>query len=201
MHGAVQSFERELHVFPGSVAPAHDAAAVLVHYDRQVAVDAAHLQVCNVADPHLIGALQLKIELLVGDRRVVALHGRTRVANCGHASLDAVRTHETCYAVLAHAMALAPERLVHPRAAIGTTAFGMHRPDLSGKGFVLALTLATLARAPGIEACSGDPVDTAHQPDVVFGPVYFDEGEDFRFRSEANRMAFFKSSCSSLSTL
>ncbi len=112
-----------------------------------------------------------------------------------------MRAHEACYAVLANAMALAPEHLVHAGTAVGAAAFKVNDPNLGGKRLVLALTLATLARAPGVIPRSRDPVDPAHQRESVLHPVYFDELEDFRFRSEANRMAFFKSSCSSLSTL
>ena len=118
-----------------------------------------------------------------------------------HARLDAMRAHEARYTMLADALAALTQRLVHARASVGTAALGVNGSDLHRKGFVLALTLATLARAPGIKARSRHSVDTAHERQVVLVPVYFDEGEDLRFRSEANRMAFFKSSCSSLSTL
>jgi hypothetical protein len=103
--------------------------------------------------------------------------------------------------MLAHAMAFAPERLVHTGTAVGTAAFQMNGPDLLCEALVAALPLATLTRAPRVKACPGYPIDPAHQREIVLHPVYFDELEDFRFRSEANRMAFFKSSCSSLSTL
>jgi len=112
-----------------------------------------------------------------------------------------VRSHEACDAVFSDPMAAAAQRSVNPRAAIGIAAFGMHHADLGGKRLVLALALATLARAPGVETCPRYPIDPAHQREIVLSPVYFDEGEDFRFRSEVNRMAFFRSSCSSLSTL
>src|SRR5688572_23427408 len=88
-----------------------------------------------------------------------------------------------------------------PRAAVDASAVGVHRADLRRQGLVLALTLATLARAPSVITGSGHSIEPAHHRNVVFGPVYFDELEDFRFRPEANRMAFFRSSCSSLSTL
>ncbi len=103
--------------------------------------------------------------------------------------------------MLAHAMALAPERLVHTRTAVGAAAFQVNGTDLLCQGRVAALPLATLTRAPRVIARPGYPVDPAHQGEIVPHPVYLDELEDFRFRSEANRMAFFKSSCSSLSTL
>jgi hypothetical protein len=103
--------------------------------------------------------------------------------------------------MFANAMTLVPQRPVHARAPIGAAAFAVNRSDLAGERLVLALTLATLARAPGVKARTRNPIDPAHQRELVLRPVYFDEGEDFRFRSEVNRMAFFRSSCSSLSTL
>ena len=112
-----------------------------------------------------------------------------------------MRSHEARHAMLSNAVAASAQRLVHARAPIGAAALAVNRSDLAGERLVLALTLATLARAPGIKARPRNPVDPAHQREIVLCPVYFDEGEDFRFRSEANRMAFFSSSCSSLSTL
>src|SRR3989338_1249452 len=55
--------------------------------------------------------------------------------------------------------------------------------------------MAGATTAPGIEPGTGDAVHAAHQSDGMVFPVYFDEVEDFRFRSEVNRMAFFRSSC------
>ncbi|MNC89203.1 hypothetical protein D3C83_51060 [compost metagenome] len=109
--------------------------------------------------------------------------------------------HEPGHAVLAHPVPALTQRLVYPRAAIDSAALTMHRTDLGRQRLVLALTLATLARAPGVEPGSRYPIHAAHQRESVLVPVYFDELEDFRFRPEANRMAFFRSSCSSLSTL
>src|SRR5574341_1218110 len=103
--------------------------------------------------------------------------------------------------MLAHAMAAPAQHLMNPRAAVGAAALLVHRPDLARERFVLALTLAALARAPGIEPGPRDPVEPAHHRHAVLCPVYFDELEDLRFRPEANRMAFFRSSCSSLSPL
>ena len=111
------------------------------------------------------------------------------------------RVHEPSNAVLPYVMAAVAQCMVHPGAAVGPAALGVNGTDLRGQELVLALTLAPLARAPGVITGSGDSVEPAHHRDVVFGPVYFDELEDLRFRPEANRMAFFRSSCSSLSTL
>jgi len=111
------------------------------------------------------------------------------------------RREQESEAMLAHTVALAPEHLVHTGTAVGAAAFKVNGPDLPGERFVAEFPLATLTRAPGVIACPSYLVDPAHQGEIVPHPVYFDELEDFRFRSEANRMAFFKSSCSSLSTL
>src|SRR5436190_9948658 len=184
MHSAVERLQRELHVVPGSIAPAHDPAAVLVHDHRQVAIDAAHLQVGDVAHPHLVACLELQLELPIRDAAEIALKTAVGVANRGHAGFDAVRAHEARYAVLAYAMAFALEHLMHSGTAVGAAALGMRRPDRGRQRLILAFTLATLARAPGVIPRSRNPVHPAHQRKVVLGPVYFDEGEDFGFRSE-----------------
>jgi len=155
----------------------------------------------DVADPDLVRALELEIELLVEDGSEVALHARARVADRRHAGLDPVGAHEASNPVLADPMAALAKSTMHPRAAVGTAALGVYYPDLGRQRLVLALTLATLARAPGVETRPRHPVEPTHQPHAVLSPVYFDELEDLRFRPEANRMTFFRSSCSSLSTL
>ena len=75
----------------------------------------------------------------------------------------------------------------------------MHRTDTFGQLPVLALTLATLARAPGIEPGSGHPVEPAHHRHAVLCPVYFDEREDLRFSIGSKPDGFFGSSYSSFS--
>ena len=109
--------------------------------------------------------------------------------------------HQARDPMLAYTVAFVPEHLVHTGTAVGATAFKVNGPNLLCESLVAALPLATLTRAPRIIACPGYLIDPAHQREIVLHPVYFDEFEDFRFRSEANRMAFFNSSCSSLSTL
>ena len=161
----------------------------------------ADLQIGDVAHPDLVRCAQPQLELLIAGAPKVALDARAGIANRRHARLDAVAPHEPRYAVLSNPMAAIAQHPVHPRTAVDPLAFGVNRLDLAGEQLVAALTLATLARAPGIKTRPRNPIDPAHQCQIVLRPVYFDEGEDFRFRSEANRMAFFKSSCSSLSTL
>src|SRR5207237_8686010 len=75
----------------------------------------------------------------------------------------------------------------------------MHRTDTFGQLPVLALTLATLARAPGIEPGSGHPVEPAHHRHAVLCPVYFDEREDLRFSIGSKADGFFWSAYSSFS--
>src|SRR5262249_53690815 len=191
----------ETHVFPGSKAPAHDAPAVAVHHHREVAVEGSNLEVGDVADPDLVGSLELQIELLVARPGVVALQSGTGVAQSRYARFDAVASHEPRDPILAHAVAAFAQRPVHPWTSVGAAALSMDAADLGRQGLVLALTLAALARAPGVVARPGHPVQPTHQGDAVLCPVYFDELEDLRLRPEANRMAFFRSSCSSLSSL
>src|SRR5512134_3794393 len=140
-HGAVQRPQRELYVLPRPIAPAHQPPAVLVHHHRQVAIDGAHLEVGDVAHPHLVRALELDIQALVGDRAEEALNARVRVADRRHARLDAMLAHETGNAMLADTVAAASQHPVHPRATVGATAFAVHRADLGRQRLVLALTL------------------------------------------------------------
>src|SRR4051812_29229961 len=121
----------------------------------------------------LIGPLELELQLFVANAGKEALCRRAGVPNLRHARLDAVPAHEARDAVLAHPMTSPAQHLMHPRASVGPTALHVCHADPLDQRLVLALTLATLARAPGIEARSRYSIDPAHQRDVVLIPVYF----------------------------
>jgi hypothetical protein len=104
-----------------------------------------HFQICDVTGPHLVGCLELYVELLLRYRGVVVLHARARVADRGYASLDAVRSHEARYAVIANAVTIALGHLVHPRATVGTAAFCVNRLDPRHQRLILALAFACIA--------------------------------------------------------
>src|SRR5439155_23079750 len=150
-HGTVERAQRQRYVLPRSIAPANDATTVLVHDHGQIAVDAADLEICDVANPNLVRAGELEVELLIEHRIEVALDGRIGIADRRDARLDTVPAHEPRHPILADSVAAPAQRLVHPWAAIGATALLVHHADLARQGFIVALTLATLARAPSIE--------------------------------------------------
>jgi hypothetical protein len=135
----------------------------------------------------LVRPLELEIELLIANAVEEALRRGTGVRNRRNTRLDAVPAHEAGHSVLANPMPAPAQDFVHPRTSIGATALGMHRADGRSKTFIVALTLATLARAPRIKACPRYPIEPAHHRHAVLCPVYFDEFEDFRFRPETVR--------------
>jgi hypothetical protein len=70
------------------------------------------------AHPHLVRALELDIQALVGDRAKEALNARIGVADTRHARLDAMLAHETGNAMLADTVAAASQHPVHPRSTM-----------------------------------------------------------------------------------
>src|SRR5437773_10863314 len=103
--------------------------------------------------------------------------------------------------ILPHALTVRAQYSVHPRAAVSAPTVAMHPRNAL---LQISISLGTPTGStvlPRIVASTGHTVHPAHQRDLVCGPVCFDKREDLRFRSEANRMAFFNSACSSCSTL
>ena len=109
---------------------------------------------------------------------------------------DVGTSHEPSNPALANALTLLDEDVAHARTAVGVQAFRVNLHDALGEAHVFKLARPGLARSPRIEARSRDIEVAAHHRDRPGLPVCFDEGEDFAFRSEANRIAFFRMSCS-----
>jgi hypothetical protein len=72
----------------------------------------------------------------------------------------------------------------------------MHITHLLKQPPVLLRSLAGLTTLPGVEARARDLEVRAYHLDGPGLPVCRDEGEDYAFSSEANRIAFFRRSCS-----
>ena len=104
--------------------------------------------------------------------------------------------HEASNTTLTNALALLDKDVTHARAAVGVQALRMDLHDALGEALIFKQAWPGLARAPGIEARARDVEVVAHHRDRPGLPVCFDEGEDFAFSSEANRIAFFRMSCS-----
>src|SRR3989442_14914265 len=99
-HGAIERFEGELHILPGAIAPTDNAPAVLVHDHRQEAVARADLEVSDIADPHLVGALELKIELLVGTCTEEAQVSQAASAQSNDERFDGALAPKSCETML-----------------------------------------------------------------------------------------------------
>src|SRR5215470_19425848 len=94
----------------------------------------------------------------------------------------------------------AGEGVEHPRTAIGATAALEDCLDLVEEYAVLLAPGTLAAAAPSVVARPRDAVQRAHSRQAEPCALAVDELEDLRLRAEENRMAFFKSSCSSLSS-
>lgn len=181
VHRVVQCSECEFDVFAPSEAPTHDSATALVHDDRQVSIDGTDFKVGDVAYPHAVRLRDRQVELAIGDEREVLLQLPIGVADGGHACFDAMRPHDTSNPVLAHTAALTIERPVHAWTAIGAATVAVNVLNLLAQIRVRLCTLARSALLPAIVACARHVIHPAHQGNFVFGPVCFDELEDFRF--------------------
>jgi hypothetical protein len=72
--------------------------------------------------------------------------------------------------------------------------------DFDEQSSVLFRSRAHAAPPPRVEARRRDAVPPTERADAERDVLARDEGEDVAFRAEQNRMAFFKRSCSSLSS-
>ena len=86
-----------------------------------------------------------------------------------------------------------------PGTAIRAAALIEEGLDADAQALVSFTTGARAAPLPGVVAGPSHAVERAHAADRELIALGFDELEDLRFRSEENRMDFFKSSCSAFS--
>src|SRR5439155_21772050 len=184
--------------FGRAQAPAEDPARVSIQDHGQVPPGAADLQIGEVANPDLIGRRRQAIELAIGNA------GKEPVQP-GNAPVE--RSRPGAQPRLAHEPPNAPaadpdpgraQRAMNARAAIGPSAPVEGRPDRVEYQPVLAPARTVAPPPPRVVARAGHLVKRAHPPQGEARPLLADEREDLRLRSEENRMAFFKSSCSSL---
>ena len=119
-----------------------------------------------------------------------------RPVHADHSSAPSACSHQALHAATTQAMAALRECVMQPRTAVGATATFKDRLHLFEQPLVLRTSLTGRTSTPRIEARPRDTVQVAHHLDRVGLPVCLDEGEDFIFRSEANRIVFFRRSCS-----
>src|SRR5713226_6198054 len=112
------------------------------------------------------------------------------------AALQSRATHQAGHPTLTDGNPFAPQLTRDPRAAVVAPALLMNLAYPFGEPCVLARARTGLATLPGVETAAANTVESAHHLDRVGVPVCRNERKDFCFRSEANRIAFFKRSCS-----
>ncbi len=88
---------------------------------------------------------------------------------------------------------------MHAGAPIGVAAVPVYHFDLLEQSIILPPASAFATPTPRVVPATGHAIHPTHGTDAQFIPVLLYEREDFAFRSEQNRMAFFRISCSSLS--
>ena len=124
----------------------------------------------------------------------------------GHATIQARGT--TLYAMLSHEpfdptpthrMTRSVECSVNTRTTVGLIARLVNRLDLLDQRCIAHRADTRQALAPGVVARCAHPVEPTHHFDRTHPFTVLDKGERVRFRAEVNAMAFFNSSCSTLS--
>ncbi len=125
------------------------------------------------------------------------MHFRLRPITLHRFRAESCCTHETRDPASAHEPARVVQELIEAWAA---AAFLMHNKetfDLRREEAVLSRMGTLTAPTPGIEAGGCHSVAPAERRDAEVRALRVDEGERVAFRAEQNRMAFFRSSCSS----
>lgn len=195
-HGVLQSGDGQLRCSVVGHAPANDAPGEAIDDDGQVTPSTGDLEVRDIAMPDLIGACDLHVENAVGylvmELQVRALAHKQVVGSALQPSL----AHEARHAMAAYQHPPLAQLLHDARRAIHAAPLLMCLVDQLRQLLVANAALADRADPPSVKARTGDSHELAHHRERERLTVCFDEGEDEAFVSEANRMAFFRMSCS-----
>lgn len=177
-------------------APADDAAGEAVDDDCQVTPCASDLEIRDITVPDLIGAADLHVQNAVGHlMEELQVRGLAHEQMIG-AALQASLPHETSHAMAADPHAPLAQLLHDAWGAIDLASSVMSLLHQISQLLIAQAALTDRARLPGIKAGSRHLHDLADQRERERLTVCFDEGEDVAFACEANRMAFFRISCS-----
>src|SRR6266498_3323332 len=166
---------------------------------REIAPCPADLQIGDVPHPDLIRTRGQAIELAVGDAREEGVQPRNGPIQLRGSGAQARLAHKPRDPPPADPRAGGAESLVDPGAAIRPPALHKDGLDRTQQRLVLPAARAGASAPPGVVASPRDTVESAHPVHAKAGALGIDKREDLRLRSEQNRMAFFKSSCSVLS--
>ncbi len=84
----------------GGLAPADDLSAEFVRHGGQIAPLAAHLEVGDVSNPHLVGTVDHHAQAAVGDGSKEGVVCRVRLVKVARPCPQAILPHQTRYALL-----------------------------------------------------------------------------------------------------
>jgi len=197
--GPIQCQQGELYALALAQTPAEYLPGVSVHDRCHVAPLVAYLEVGDVTHPDLIRSIDPDAQGAVGDALKEGMAGRMGPIQLGGPGFQAVLAHQAGDPFLGNLPAPVLQGCMHPWTAVGVSALFMNFLYFLQQALLFLLPRAGLSVSPGIVTGAGDAIDPAQDGDWVLLPVLFYEREDFSFRSEQNRMAFFRISCSSLS--
>lgn len=183
--------------------PGEYAARMMVQYDGEIAPPVAEAEIRDVAHPHAINAMHAELPHAIG------MLGKAR-ANAGLGAISSHRfpaeprrAHESRDAATTADPAGDYELPMESRTAVALLVLCKAANDFGGQRPVLDRVCAFAALPPRVEAARRDVVAAAERSDFeafVLRDEMLDEGEDIALRALQNRMAFFRRSCSSLSS-
>ena len=125
-HRTVQGRQRQGNVFARTESPTHDPPGAFVHHHGQVAIDATHFQVRDVAHPDLVRSFQVDLQLFVSHHGEAAFQGRVGIADQRHPGLDPVCAHDPRHPVFACGADLLAQSLIDARASVQAAAALKH---------------------------------------------------------------------------
>jgi hypothetical protein len=190
----------------GAVAtegPGEHSAGVMIEHDGEVAPTIGKAEIGDVADPHPIDVIHVRRPHPIGMLGEARANAGFRAIPAHRLRAEARRAHEP-----RHAAPTAPPPRVHqfavqPRTAVARVVRREASNKFCGQGPVLVRVRALAPPPPRVEAAGRDVVAAAERRDLeafVVRDEVVDEGEAVARRALQNRMAFFRRSCSSLSS-
>lgn len=183
--------------------PGDDAPRVRIHDDGEIAPLAADAEIRDIADPHLIRPGDLGLPEAIGVLRKARPNPRLGAIAADGFRASARGAHQAGDAAPTHGPAGVHQLAMEARTAVPLV---MHRKasnDLRGQGSVLGRVRAVLPTPPRVEPAGRDVIAATERSDFVAFVLRdegVDEGEPVTLRAAQNRMAFFRRSCSSLSS-
>ncbi len=177
--------------------PADDAPREAIHDHGKVAPLTGDLEVSDIADPELVDALDVLAAHYVVDGAEELQRLALAAEQVVTTALQSYLAHEASDTAATYDVASLAQGFGDAWAAVAVAGAGVGQGDELDHGGVAAMASAQGTLLPGIEAGARDAISLAHHLDAERLTVCLDESEDLRFRAEANRMAFFRRSCSS----